>query len=323
MNNDVIAYKQELLKSGVFEKVSTAYQYKCQYCPFCGDAKYHMYVKIKTDDDSPVLYNCKKCNASGCMNREFLNYYGLEDIKIAYNGKKGRRYYNTGKKNENIDKVSDKDSKKSFVGNINYADNAMNYIGERLGVTITEEDLKVCQYVGYPKMYAKEYLGMDIDNVYKGRCWFKLTNGGLIGRNMYSDEGMRWYRLKSDKLIGGGLYQLSLPVDTGKEINAIITEGIMDGIGMWKHGGVDNGVYISCMGSDYERGIEHLIDLGLFGDTVNVGVYVDGDVDITKLWFDKYLMMLFKHVDIYRNTLEKDYGVKGDLINIERVRRIV
>jgi hypothetical protein len=77
------------------------------------------------------------------------------------------------------------------------------------------------------------------------------------------------------------------------------------------------------MGSDYERGIEHLIDLGLFGDTVNVGVYVDGDVDIENLWFDKYLMMLFKHVDIYRNTLEKDYGVKGDLINIERVRRIV
>lgn len=322
MSNDemIIKYKEELINSGIFKKVSTAYQYKCQYCPFCGDGKYHMYVRIRTDDTSPVLYNCKKCNTSGCMNRKFLDYYGLEDIKIPYG--KGRRYYHTAKVDN---KVSVSDNKKSYVGNINYADNAKAYIGERLGITVENDDLVVCQYVGYPRMYAKEYLGIDVDklNVFKGRCWFRLTNGGLVGRDMYSDDGIRWYRLKSDKLMDGGLYQLKLPIDTGREINAVITEGIMDGIGMWKHGNVDNGIYISCMGSDYERGIMHLIDLGLFGNTVNVGIYVDGDVDIKRLRFNKHLMKLFKHVYVYRNTLEKDYGVKGDLIDIERVRRIV
>ena len=311
-------FKEELLKSGIFRKVSTAYQYRCQYCPYCGDARYHLYVKIKTDDDSPVVYNCKKCNASGYINQRFLEYYGLEDLKIPR--------FNGGFHGGKIDngKISVKEKKYVIDENVN-CDDVLEYIGGRLGIVMNMDDLKVCQYMWNPYGYAKSVLGFyGGTRFFEERCWFKLTNGGIIGRYMGNDDSvMRWKQCKTNKLIGGGLYQLSLPVDTGKEINAVITEGIMDGIGMWKHGGVDNGVYISCMGSDYERGIEHLIDLGLFGDTVNVGVYVDGDVDIQKLWFDKYLMMLFKHVDIYRNTLEKDYGVKGDLINIERVRRIV
>ena len=41
-----------------------------------------MYVLIKVMMDTPVLYNCFKCNARGIMNREFLEYFGIDDIDV-------------------------------------------------------------------------------------------------------------------------------------------------------------------------------------------------------------------------------------------------
>jgi hypothetical protein len=317
---NIIKFKEALLNTGIFERVhSTPYQYKCQYCPFCGDGKYHMYVKINTSDESPVLYNCKKCNASGILNRAFLEYYGVDDIDIPKNGyRKGFRKLDTG---GNVHSSNDK-LMVSVNENDDYGESIL-YMEERVGCKISLKDLQSFQYVGNPYEYAKEYLGYNGGmNYFNKRCWFKLTNGGIVGRYM-GDHHYRWMFCRSDRLSQKGLYQMRLPIDTHKIINAVITEGIMDGIGMYYWGHVDNGVYISCLGSDYERGIEHLIDLGLFGETVNVGVYIDGDINVDRIRFDKRVLSLFGKVDIYRNTLSKDYGVKGDEIMIEKVRRLI
>ena len=62
MDNNLLKYKEELLNTGLFRRVSEG-QYVCKTCPFCGDTKSHMYVLIKLNDDTPVLYNCFKCNS--------------------------------------------------------------------------------------------------------------------------------------------------------------------------------------------------------------------------------------------------------------------
>ena len=60
--NDVLKFKEELLSTGIFKRVHSD-QYRCKMCPFCDDAKNHMYVIIKMDESTPVMFNCKKCNA--------------------------------------------------------------------------------------------------------------------------------------------------------------------------------------------------------------------------------------------------------------------
>ena len=310
-------FKEALLNTGVFKSVSSKGQYKCQYCPFCGDGKYHMYVKIDCDSDIPVLYNCKKCNASGIINDQFLEYYGI-DLKIPKgNFGKHRNYRSLRNELGTVEK-------KPFVDERNNVSDVCEYICKRLGIDeVNLKDLQMFQYVGNPMMYATEYLGYNgKPGYFKNRCWFKLTNGGLIGRDMRGDDGLRWLFCKSDKLIGKGLYQIRNQIDTGKSIHICISEGIMDSIGLYYHGRINNGVFISCMGSDYVRGIKHAVDLGLFGDSCDVGIYVDNDVDVNRLYVDRHLCQLFKHVNIYHNTESKDYGVSVNMMNIERVRRI-
>ena len=78
MDNNLLKYKEELLNTGLFRRVSEG-QYVCKTCPFCGDTKGHMYVLIKLNDDTPVLYNCFKCNSHGVMNKKFLSYFNLNE----------------------------------------------------------------------------------------------------------------------------------------------------------------------------------------------------------------------------------------------------
>ena len=82
MDVKLAEFKRKLLDTGLFRKVSGDGQYVCKTCPFCGDVKSHMYVKIKQDEDMPVLYNCFKCNARGIVNEQFISYFGIDDIEI-------------------------------------------------------------------------------------------------------------------------------------------------------------------------------------------------------------------------------------------------
>jgi hypothetical protein len=304
-------YKERLIETGIFQRVNSS-QYRCN-CPYCGDRKKHMYVFIKLTDDSPVLYNCFKCNASGIMNKTLLEYLGIEDINIPKQS--------FGK---HIDMNSTASAKMSMV-TVNEKCNidcVCEYINNKVGHYPTLNELQYFQYVGDPVTYAMEYLGYKNKdtNIFKNRNWFRLTNGNIAGRWVNDNNDLSWLKFKSNNVKGRGLYTIKLPFDLYQPINVYITEGIMDVIGLYyNYKKDDNCIYIATMGKHYENGIKHLVSMGIFGTSVNIKIFKDSDVKVSDIYIDKYLRKLFNKIDIYQNTIGHDYGMLPNEIDIQKV----
>ena len=116
--------------------------------------------------------------------------------------------------------------------------------------------------------------------------------------------------------IGTGVYVIKRPIDPYQTINVCVCEGVMDAIGLYYHSDVNNTLIIACMGRGYLNGIKYAIDAGIFGDSVNVRIYKDSDVENVKI--PMIHRMLFKSITIYQNTIGKDFGVPANQIEIER-----
>lgn len=301
-------YKEQLLNTGIFRRVNAS-QYTCQ-CPFCNDNKRHMYVLIKMTDSTPVLYNCFKCNSHGKMNRKFLEFFGIDTITIPRTSHR--------KRIESSTKVSGT-LKHVLVDEKDVTVGVCEYIQSRVGHYPNLDDLKKFQYVAKPDEYVREYLQLDKHVKYDGRCWFRITNGSIVGRR-YVDDGVghSWMKLHATNVIGRGLYKINAAVDLYKPINVCIAEGVMDVIGLYYNYPNENNVYIACLGRDYGAAMNHLVSLGIFGNSVNVKIFKDSDVDLNSIRIDQYLKMLFNRVDIYQNMMDHDYGVLPDKLEIQK-----
>lgn len=309
----IIDFKMELLNTGIFKRVRNG-QYRCKFCPYCDDSKFHMYVKIEMDEDTPVLFNCKKCTRGGRINQKFLEYYGITNINIP--------------KYKGLKKI---DSKKVNGNNVNLNDyndsiNCMmvkEYIGNRLGVIVQDHELNYFQFIGNPIKYANEYLTSKPmhqewftgDNQ---RHWFRLTNGNMIGRTEADKDG--WRRFVSDRIKDMGMYVIKLPFDPVTPIDVCISEGIMDSIGLYYHLKLNNAIFISVLGREYNKGLDYLIDSGIFGKHVNIKIFKDADVNYVNI--DKLKRKFFKHVEIYQNSIGKDFGLKQNQIDIVKVQSL-
>lgn len=304
-------FKRKLLDTGLFKKVSGSGQYRCDTCPFCGDNKKHMYVKIILDDDMPVVYNCFKCQAHGLMNEAFLSYFGIDGLQIPRS--KGYKRINPGQHQQGnvpielFNEVYDRDTISVVT----------EYIHHRVGVYPSINDLKAFQFVGNPDEYVLTYLGDDTKRL-KGRVWFRLANGNISGRLTDRNTGERWLKYNSMRdRTDTNVYIIKKLVDTCQTINVCIAEGIMDVIGLYYHGEIQNAVYIACLGRSYITALKYVLGLGIFGDSVNIRFYLDSDVRENPSVSRNY-RELFKSIGFYRNTLEKDFGYPADRIMIEK-----
>jgi hypothetical protein len=301
-------YKRKLIDTGLFRKVSGKGQYVCKSCPYCGDTKNHFYVLICQEDDSPVLFNCFKCNAKGILNEKFMEYFGIDDIEIPKY--KGHRRIRPSDSQSVVMKLIDKEH------DVDMINNAYAYIHHRVGVVPSFDDLIKFQIIGNPIQYIQNYLGGDLKGT-KDRLWFRLNNGTIIGRKMDSDDGFRWKkRTPVNDVTDAGIYIIKKEIDPSQTINVCVCEGVMDAIGLYYHGNINNGVFIACMGRDYMIGIRHVISTGIFGDSVIVRIFKDNDVEFVRI--NKVYSKLFKKIEIYHNMISKDFGVPESQIEIEK-----
>ena len=307
MDKQLYEFKISLLNSGLFRRVSDI-QYRCQECPVCGDRKWHCYVKIDVNTDTPVLFNCFKHNCHGIVGQQFVDYFnlGINVPKV----KHSKRLDVSQSVSTSLPpiNVSDKDD----------ISDVCHYIQSRVGHTPTLGELQIFNYIGNPIKYVNDYLGNENIQTIKNRYWFKMANGNIIGRWKDNNNDMRWLKYKSTNIRTAGLYKLTLPVDLYQQINVIIAEGVFDIIGLYyNYHGCENNVYIGTMGKSYNKGIEYMIDRGLFGNSVNVKIFKDADVP--KVWIDDKYRQLFKRIDIYENLSSKDYGVPDEQMDIHRI----
>ena len=208
MNKELYEFKEKLLGTGLFKAVTGSNWYRVKECPFCGDIKWHMYVCINLSSDDAVGYNCFKCGSKGYIKKDFLKYYNI-DLNIPTGISGSRRIVADGNVSNKIPSV-----------NVNENDNITgicNYTIERVGHNPTLGELQAFQYVGNPKKYATEYLGIDDINNIKNRYWFQMTNGNIIGRWFNDNTEMRWLKYKTNKCKNTGLYKIAVPVDLGSE----------------------------------------------------------------------------------------------------------
>jgi len=303
-------FKRTLLETGLFHKTGNGLWFRCDTCPFCGDIKKHMYVLIKLADDTPVLYHCFKCNSHGVMNQSFLNYFGIDNLKIPK--------WNCRKVHCNS---RDEISSFEILDEINHANMiniGMDYIQKRVGIRPDIDQLKSFCMIGNPYGYVQDFIGGNGYGL-KNRLWFQLVNGCMVGRLYDSDEGDRWKKYTGNtQTTIPGIYMIKNGIDTYQTINVCICEGVMDAIGLYYNGNIANGLFIACLGRDYGLGMKYALDMGIFGESVQIRFYLDSDVDDVKLppGYDR----LFKSISYYKNTSAKDYGIPIDLLSIEKIQ---
>lgn len=303
-------YKEMLISSGYFRSVDGSSEYRCN-CPYCGERKQHMYLKIDIRSGDPVVYHCFKCGVKGILNDKMLNMMGMENIQLPTN-------VNHFKRLDIEETVSDK-----MVMTCDEHDDIhriQQYIFERVGYYPTLSQLQEFQFVGNPFMYTKTYLGYDERINLKQRNWFRLTNGNIIGRTDNDNTEMRWLRYKSSRIKSAGIYSIKNGFDICKPITVCISEGIMDSIGLYYQNISNNSVvFVSVLGKNYQRGIEYILSKGIFGKSVNICIFKDPDVKPNSIYIDKNLKRLFNKVELYENVKGYDYGVKPELIEIKKI----
>ena len=73
------------------------------------------------------------------------------------------------------------------------------------------------------------------------------------------------------------------------------------------------------MGKDYVKGIKYILNKGIFGKSVNILIFKDSDVDISKIFVPNLLRKMFKSVNIYENMAAKDFGVTADKYDVCKI----
>lgn len=306
-HDDLLRFKEELINSGLFLYMNPG-EYTSR-CPYCLDNRKHCYVKINTSNDEPVVFYCHKCIAHGLVKRDFLDRLNL-DIKLPkYLGSKS-----LDSEKVSINVIGDTVCEKDHIGFVS------EYIESRVGKYPTLEELKMFQYVGNPRKYSFNYLGYEGHGRYfMNRYWFKLTNGNITGRWKDDNTDHRWMNFKSSRVRSSGIYSFKNGINPYKPITVVIAEGIFDVIGLYYNGLIENGIYIAVCGKGYSRGIRHVINKGIFGDSVSVRIYRDPNVKDGDVYVDKNMASLFKSVDLYYNAFDKDYGILPGELDIHKV----
>ena len=304
-------YKMQLISSGLFKKTySSKHEYRGR-CPFCGHTGNKFYIRIDLDSDDPVMYNCFHCPAQGYLNYNLLERLGLENtITLPKDVKRMKKLpTDTGGETIKFESITDTDNT-SIVS---------DYIKNHFGVIPTRDDLKIFQYIGNPSMYCSEYLGMDdINSLRDTKIWFKNVNGNITG----IDNSGNLKRYHSTRARDGSLYQMKTMIDTYFDINVIITDNITDCIGLYYHyKELENCMYVACGGRQYQTGIYHIFNKGIFGKGVNLHIMKNKNVKSDKIFIDNDLRKLFNKVSIYENTTGTGYDVMKDNLLIQRVSR--
>lgn len=305
---DITSFKRMLIDNCGLRPGGKGVWWRAQYCPFCGNNKWKFYLYININDDSSVGYDCKRCNRKNyVIDQTILHSLGADGVDIP-------KFKNVNHVRQNGELFTDIEllPDETDISKIQY------YIQERLGITPTFDELKMFQYVADPIKYLKQVSSDEVDpNKFINRFCFKLTNGGLTCR-YHNDSQMRWLKHSVIKNGGPGLYTIHKGINTRAPINVVIAEGVFDVIGLFYHGNIENGVFISVQGTNYASGIQYVLDKGIFGSTVSIGIYKDGNVSNPDIRYNKKYEKIFKSITIYENVIESDYGYPKDKIEIHK-----
>ena len=316
-------------------------------CPLCGDSRHlksaHFYINLPVSDEVPVMYHCKKCNASGILNRTILRELGVEldngDIigdLIKRHKKLSGNFIRGSNKNKSIYKFNTVYDMISYGKNTDFK---LKYINDRLGLTLSYQDMLDCKIVlnlfdlyNNPKnrlQYTRDKrIVQELNDSFIG--FLGYNNAVLNMRNLrpgkvskYVDKRYVNYNLYIPENIDGTskYYIIPTTIDTlnPDPVKIHIAEGPFDVLSIFYNlynGNKYNSIYASIEGKSYINLIKFLLaDLRI----INAEIHIYFDNDVSNKEISEILAQLqYLNLDIYfhwnKYENEKDYGVPKDKI---------
>lgn len=307
-------------------------------CKLCGDSKKdpnktRFYVQIK--EDTPILYNCFNCGASGILTPSILRSFNINDLELNTNL---MQYNKTSVKTINKKfglLKSDKFNYKVPFGRKKSIDEIKKrYIETRLNIKLSFEELKELKTVFSLEQFLLyndiKTLTVDtekanlLNNDYIG--FLSMKNDMIVFRDITSKHKYRYlkYDIFNNLDNAKKFYTIPNKIDimTNDIIEINLAEGIFDILGVYYHikkKDLKNKVYAAICGSAYTSVLKYFISLGIFGSNVIVNIYSDSDKDY--YWYKnmiKELKPYVKTINLFYNKKEKDFGVPLNRISLKR-----
>ena len=339
---------KELLISelnNLYDVKRVGYEYKIR-CPFCGDSarnpwKKRLYIRINTNDNLPIKFNCFKCGRNGILDKEDMLDMGIENNLLLSSISK-------------LNKTSDKeDSKGMYISKDNYIRTLsfkypevreckkLSYIRNRLNINFTLEDFSNMKVVTSlyeflkineirSSIFTKDILDI-LDKYYIG--FISSYNSHILFRII--DDTLKYpkwvkYPIVKESVDMKCIYSIDSYGDVYSKDKFIvnIAEGVLDILSInynfdFKS---SNTMNLVIGGKDYRNIFLYLISLGVIGSNVEINIFADNDEEFNKTaknpttmkWFKNNISFYknyFKSINIYYNKKKKDFGYpKEDII---------
>ena len=312
-------------------------------CPLCGDSdnpkSAHFYISL--DDTKPIFYYCQKCKGTGIVTHSTLMDWGIYDSNInvdiiEYN----RQKLNDSKNFRFIDKqVYRLDN--NFITKDRISDNKLAYINDRLGTSLTYDDMlknkivlnladllesnNIHTYtrdISIVEQLNNHFIGfishdnafLNMRNLSEGSV-YKSIDKRYVNYNIFGkfNNAQRFYTIPT-----------KIDLNNPRRIKLNISEGAFDILSVYYNLRHQEGhsIYASVGGSGYLNLIKNFI-LNMKLIYIEVHVYIDNDIS-NRIINDikNYLSIYNIPFYVHRNLKpgEKDFGVPMERI-IEGVDR--
>ena len=303
-------------------------------CMFCGDSKKdprktRFYVYINHNDDSPILYNCFNCQASGILTPKVLRTFDINDLSLNSN----LTTFNNSITKESKKSLNIKTGKMNFVTPLpkNTKSNVLKkkYIEDRLGIKLTLESIKkfkiifslkdFLEYNKIDEVTCKPNRAKRLNDDYVG--FLNSSNEQIIYRDITGENKLRYdkYKILGESIYSKKFYTIPTSIDilSTKPVIINMAEGVFDILGVYYHikHQNDNEIYVAVCDSDYTSVIKYFISTGLIGPNIIINIFSDNDhepyfykhmIDELSIWVGK--------INLFYNLKSKDYGVTSDQI---------
>lgn len=306
-------------------------------CPFCGDSyknedSTHLYVKIDpNDDEMPMLFHCLRCDVGGVLTPSVLRTLEINDLNINSNlisyNKRATKLYNR--------KLGISNNKLNYLTPLpldnNLTEEKKRYIENRLGVSMSIEEMVRLKIVfnladflkqnEIERITCKKERALVLQNDFVGFLSYK--NEYINFRNIRKSKE-RYYKYSVLRNLDntGNFYSIPNKIDlfTNETIVINLAEGVFDILGIFYHlnkMNLTNNIYAAVCGCGFVNVLKYYLNLGLVGDNIIVNIFSDADRspyfyrnlrDELEQWVGK--------INLYYNSIGKDYGVPKDKINL-------
>lgn len=308
-------------------------------CKFCGDSKKdprktRFYVLLNLDSDSPIVYNCFNCGESGILTPSVLRTFDVNDLQLS----SSLITFNKQSINKISNKLNKKDNKFDFKVPVpkNTSLNILKkkYIENRLGIELSVRqlvELKVVfsleeflTYNNIDEVTAKKQRAIRLNEDYVG--FLSARNEYIIYRDITNKNKLRYdkYTIVDNIENNRKFYVIPTSIDVmnNETIYINMAEGVFDILGVYFHinnQNTKNNIYVAICDSSYTNAIKYFLCRGLIGDNIVVNIFSDNDHD--KYFYQNMINELspwVKKINLFYNSIGKDYGVPKDKIILEK-----